>query len=113
MKDVIHIIILMDQKNFIALKLAQIKVIEEKNRCIDDCKNDDVYKYEYNNICFEKCPNGTYTLEDKEDNLCYDIIPDGYYLDLKDEKYKKCYKSCNKCIIGGNTFNNNCIESKI
>ena len=27
------------------------KVINQKNKCIDDCKNDDIFKYEYNNTC--------------------------------------------------------------
>ena len=28
------------------------KLIIEKNKCIDDCKNDNIYKYEYNGICY-------------------------------------------------------------
>ena len=40
------------------------KLIFEKKKCINDCKNDSIYKYEYNNICYEECPNGTiYNLE--------------------------------------------------
>ena len=35
------------------------KLIKEKNICIDECKNDNIYKYEYNNICYEHCPEGT------------------------------------------------------
>ena len=38
--------------------------------------------------------------------------PDGYYLDKKNETYKKCYDSCSKCSIGGNKTNNNCLECK-
>ena len=37
---------------------------------------------------------------------------DGYFLDLDNSIYKKCYDTCNKCIIGGNETNNNCIECK-
>ena len=36
----------------------QSKLILEKNKCIDECKNDDIYINEYNNICYETCPNG-------------------------------------------------------
>ena len=35
------------------------KLIKNKKRCIDECYKDDIYKYEYNNICYKKCPNGT------------------------------------------------------
>ena len=36
------------------------KYIKEKNKCIDDCKNDDTYRYLYNGICIKICPNHTY-----------------------------------------------------
>ena len=29
------------------------KLILEKNKCIDDCNKDDIYKYEYNNRCYK------------------------------------------------------------
>ena len=32
------------------------KIINEKKKCINECKNDDTYRYEYNNICFQDCP---------------------------------------------------------
>ena len=35
------------------------KLIKEKRKCIDSCNNDDLYKYEFNNSCYIKCPNGT------------------------------------------------------
>ena len=47
------------------------KTIKEKNKCIDDCKNDDIYKYEYNNICYEKCPKNNYLNE--TNYICYPI----------------------------------------
>ena len=36
-----------------------IKIIFDKKECIDDCKNEFYYKYEYLNNCFAECPNGT------------------------------------------------------
>ena len=36
------------------------KLILDKKECIDNCKNDLNYKYEYLNKCFKKCPNGTF-----------------------------------------------------
>ena len=35
------------------------KFITKYKKCIDECKNDEIYKYENNNICYEQCPNGT------------------------------------------------------
>ena len=29
------------------------KIIIEKKKCIDDCNNDDIYIFEYNNICYD------------------------------------------------------------
>jgi hypothetical protein len=88
------------------------KSILEKSKCIDDCKKDDTYRYAFNNTCYQKCPNGTYILEDQEDLICYDHFLDGYYLDSKNEIYKKCYETCNVCNKGGNKTNNNCLECK-
>ena len=31
------------------------KLINSRNKCIDKCENDNIYKYEYNNICYKKC----------------------------------------------------------
>ena len=30
------------------------KLIKQKNKCIDECKNDNIFIYEYNNICFDQ-----------------------------------------------------------
>ena len=38
----------------------KFKLIRNKSKCIDDCSKDDKYKYEFNNECFEECPNNTY-----------------------------------------------------
>ena len=35
------------------------KFIKEKNRCIDNCFNDNIYKFEFNNICYKSCPKNT------------------------------------------------------
>ena len=35
------------------------KLIKEKNKCIDDCSKDDIYKYEKNNICYKDYPHDT------------------------------------------------------
>ena len=85
------------------------KIINEKKKCIDNCKNDDIYKYEYNNICYEHCPNDTYITSDNI-NLCQ-LNPEGYY--LEENIYKPCYESCKFCNGAGDQTNNNCIECKL
>ena len=87
-------------------------LIRAKNKCIDKCKNDDIYKYEYKKNCYTKCPGETYILEDKNDYLCYNKTPDGYYLDKENNIFKKCYESCFKCDTGGNETIHNCKECK-
>ena len=83
------------------------KIINEKKKCIDECKNDDTYIYEYNNICYSTCPSNTY-LKNDNINVCYKE-PEGYYLDT-DDIYKPCYSLCKSCNKEGNETNNNCNE---
>ena len=45
------------------------KLIKEKRKCIDDCKNDELYKYEYDNICYIECPLGT--INNETNNICF------------------------------------------
>ena len=45
------------------------KLITEKMKCIDKCSNDDIYKFEYNNTCYESCPNGTH-ISNISNELC-------------------------------------------
>ena len=42
---------------------------------------------------------------------CYNS-PEGFYLDIGDLLYKKCYNSCKNCNKSGNEFYHNCIECK-
>ena len=52
--------------------------IKEKNLCVDECKNDDTYKYSYHRICLKICPNNTfninYTCLDKIEIIETEII---------------------------------------
>ena len=44
------------------------KLIEQQNRCILNCENDNIYKLEYGNKCYISCPNGTYSNDDDKIN---------------------------------------------
>ena len=35
------------------------KFFKNKNSCIVDCSKDDIFKFEYNNICYKSCPERT------------------------------------------------------
>ena len=47
-------------------------LISEKQKCIDNCKNDNTYKYLYNGECLKQCPNHTENI--MNDNICKDKI---------------------------------------
>ena len=61
------------------------KIIEQRKKCIEDCKKDDDYKYEYNKNCIEICPK----------NTKIDFVE------------KKCLKSCKSNQV---EFNNVCYD---
>ena len=73
--------------------------MKKKNICVDNCRKDDFYIYEYNNTCYSECPSKTKSNENylckylncsKYYNFnltdCIDEIPEGYYLN---DTYKK------------------------
>mgnify|MGYP006873017455 CR=1 FL=1 len=50
-------------------------LIRPKNKCINNCDLDSIYKYQYNSECFEKCPNNTFSnslkiCEDNNTDIC-------------------------------------------
>ena len=109
------------------------KFISSKNRCIDDCKNDNIYKYDYNGFCVIECPPGSHKKTDNEFicegdlnceqkkqyynhdfTACIDEVEEGYY--CNDQYLKtlaKCQDNCKTCTEGGNDENNNCETCKV
>ena len=87
-----------------------IKIDLRTNSCISSC-NESSYKYELNNLCYEKCPNTSFLSSDNG-YLCLDKSSEsGYYLD-NNLMYKECYNSCKICNEGGNETNHNCVKCK-
>ena len=83
------------------------KLIKEKRKCIDECKNDDIYIYEHNNICYSICQNGSFLNFNKTE--CIDYIPEGYYLtDYFNKTIEKCSIKCKNCSYES-MLNNSCI----
>ena len=84
------------------------KIINDSRICIDDCMNDPIFKYEYENICYKECPleshsliNGSYICEKNE----MDCIENYPFLDLRD---KTCVDVCNSKDF----FNKKCSINK-
>ena len=70
-------------ENFQCPEESKLMVLE-KNQCIYDCKKDDKYKYQYNGVCCEHCPDGT--LSD-DNNIC------------KEQDTTKCTLGINKAYF--------------
>ena len=108
------------------------KLIDGKRKCIDSCINDDIYNYnfEYNNICYETCPEDT-NISNSNTNLCelnckknnkffnYERtecipeVPEGFYCSNSDiNTIEKCHSNCKTCDKGPTEFNNNCETCK-
>ena len=47
--------------------------ITQDNECVYDCK-DSIYKFEYNDMCYNSCPKGTHSIVNNE-NLCEKCSP--------------------------------------
>ena len=63
------------------------------------------------NIC-TKCEDGLYPKENDTLNEylnCYKDVK-GYYLDKNNSLFKKCYYTCETCIIKGDNTNHNCLK---
>jgi hypothetical protein len=66
------------------------KLILKKNECINSCQKDDIYKYEFNNKCYEKCPSGT----NNNNYICEGIIECDDNSPYLSTFSNECMKSC-------------------
>ena len=98
------------------------KIIFDSYKCISNCLNEPSHSYEYNNMCYSSCPNGTKIKSDNEkqcedilcknnyynynQTACIDKIPQGYYLnDSYLRTIDKCDIKCGNCSIESNKYN--------
>ena len=89
------------------------KFIIDKNLCINKCENENNYKYEYNNVCVQKCPEKNIINTNLcEDDLicsdyynydyteCIEVIPEGYYCnDTLRKTINVCSTKCQECSL--------------
>ena len=104
------------------------KLISELKKCVDDCsKDDNTYRYEFNDKCYQKCPDNT-TLSNYKcletssrceyysnlnESQCFESVPEGYYIyNEENKKIDDCYKNCKTCKEKGYDDKNNCIACK-
>ena len=87
-------------------KTKQKKIISEKNKCVYDCSEDNLYSYTFRQKCYNECPYGTY-LSDSNNKICSIICPE----ELPFEKNGECFATCdapeffNKmCILNNKTI---------
>ena len=59
--------------------------------CIEDCKRDSIYKYEFRNQCYFKCPDNT-ELSKTKDYYCNVKCPKQYPFEIVNTQ--KCVKNC-------------------
>ena len=44
-----------------SMRIPNNKIILDKKKCIDNCTNDNLFKFEFNNICYKECPKYSYS----------------------------------------------------
>ena len=61
----------------ICVEYLNNKYVNEENKCIINCINDENHRFEYNNQCYSSCPNGTHNSSDNN-FLCTEDIETDY-----------------------------------
>ena len=94
--------------------LKSKKYIYENKKCVYNCFDDDIYKFEYNNKCYQSCPNGTNNFNNNY--LCHKIVDNFVFDDIN--FFYRLYKNSNisKDYIVKNLRNqiiNNSLDSLI
>ena len=83
------------------------KYVEEENICLEQCFNDTIFKYQYEDKCYDQCPEGTHELPTNK----YECEKDAIQCN-ENEKYPYLNSKSNKCVKNcklSEFFNNNCI----
>ena len=91
------------------------KLIYNNDYCIDNCKFDAIYKYEFEDRCYKECPKGTYSSEankyfcEKNSEECLKKYP---FFNLEDNS---CIEDCNSVDFFNKkcSFNNNNANAKL
>ena len=93
------------------------KLIINKKKCVSNCSIDYLYKYEYNNTCYEKCPNNTFN-SSIDKYFCEDKISENTIKIINIQSKESLIGECNikdilnnKCKL--NNSNNESMKDNI
>ena len=85
------------------------------DKCNTKCKTCNLESFSQN-LCLE-CNNleGYYEIENNELNIngyvgCLNFLPEKYFFDNENKKYKKCYETCKHCDELGDIYNHKCLN---
>ena len=79
----------------IEIKEIKMKIIYDNKNCIEECFYDKIYKYEYNNVCYDNCPEGTHLSKDNKNNCEKNIFKCIEKFPFLIKEDNKCAKNCN------------------
>ena len=68
------------------------KIIEDKNQCINDCSQDNYYKYEFRHSCYEECPPIISEISSTKDYYCEAICNKEYPYEIIETQ--ECVNIC-------------------
>ena len=100
--------------NYSLIYKENLKINNDNRICLYECFNDEIYRYEYNGLCYKECPEGTYS-HSSDTYLCelsqIKCIKEYPFLLLEDNS---CTNYCNseEFFNGKCTISNNNIESQ-
>ena len=63
-------------------------IIEDKKICVYDCSQDEIYKLQYKNKCYNDCPEGT--AQSSDNKACLIVCPE----EQPFEKNEDCFYDC-------------------
>ena len=80
----------------INLQYEELKLVKDKKICLDYCFSDQIYKYEFKNYCYDKCPKETHPIVYNNTNYCdyykFECIEEYPFLISEDNS---CSEECN------------------
>ena len=76
-------------------KTKRKKIIKKKDICTESCLTDDIYRYEFESFCYEKCPKGSHSSK-KDKYLCetnlYECVAKYPFIFVNN---RSCIEECN------------------
>ena len=87
---------------YVCSKNSNKKFIIQYNKCFDNCSQSNDYKFEYDRMCYEKCPNGTKPSLNNE-----------FLCEIRNDETKEIRNDTSQECIIADAFNNKCKVNKI